>query len=116
MKMTLAQLKREADIWEWSLLENSWYKSVPEFQRAWRKVGSKNTVGFTLLTLKDGKINESSIDWPKASEIEITYSDNHDGWLVQINRVCKGAWGEPDKIHTMIYQLRPNLDSIGIAV
>lgn len=111
MYMTLAQLKRQADIWEWSLLANSWYSSVPDFQKAWRKVGSKNTVGFTLLTEKDGKISESSLDWPKASEVEIVYSYSHKGYLVQITRKCGDR---PD--HIMIYALRPNLEYIGIAV
>jgi len=113
MNMTLSKLKETAELYEWALVHNSWFQSVPDFQSSWRKVNSKNTVGLTLLTYhasNNGKATASHIDWPKASETTITHDSCH--WVVTINRVCKGGHGISDKVHTMIYHLRPNLDLI----
>jgi hypothetical protein len=105
---TLADLKKHAHLYDWSLLSNSWYKEVPFFQSQYRTVARVQSSKLSLNTVKDGKLSESWIDLPKASELTMAINDDCTITLI-IARVCKGCYGEPDKIHTMVYRLRPNL-------
>jgi hypothetical protein len=105
---TLADLKKHAHLYEWALVSNSWYKEVPEFQAEYRSVARVQSSKLSLNTVKDGQQCESWLDFPKASELTMTINDDCTTTLI-IARVCKGFHGEPDKIHTMIYRLRPNL-------
>ena len=110
MYMTLAELKRTAEHFEWALVHNSWYPQVPDYQAQWRAVTRKNSVGMKLKTFKNGEFMEGSIDWPKATEVMIKHDSCH--WVVTINRLCGGHGNIAESTHTMIYHLRPNLNSV----
>lgn len=105
---TLAELKKQIHLFELSLAHNSWYKTVPEFQQVWRSVARVQSGKFSLNTIKDGKLSESWIDFPKASEMTLTI-ENCLIYLT-IERVIPGGFGVEDSTHTMIYKLRPNLN------
>lgn len=108
---TLADIKREANKYEWSLTSNSWYQSVPEFQSAWRKVSRLQSNRLALKTLKDGTESDSWIDFPKASEITIQHN-GLSSYTLTINRIIPGNpnMDRPDSVHTMTYALRPILE------
>lgn len=100
---TLAELKRNIADYELSLKENSWFKQVPAFQKAWRPVATVQSNSFSLLTDKgDSQPSESWCDFPKASELQlIPLSNEQDLHCMIIKRDCG------DKLpHIMIYELR----------
>lgn len=109
---TLADLKREGHLFEWSLQHNSWYATVPDFQKAWRPMSKSNTLAFYLKTNKNGLECDSLIYWPKASELTI----KQDGlqYVLTIERKIPADpnMDREESIHTMIYFLRPNLNLI----
>jgi len=100
---TLSDFKRQVSNYEFSLISNSLYATVPEFQSSWRPVASQNTVGFTLKTTRNGEVSESFLDWPMASELTFK------GSKMTIKRIFPAHAGqlEPKETsHTMIYELR----------
>jgi hypothetical protein len=109
---TLADLKKHAHIYEWALTHNSWYKSVPNFQSAWRSVARVLSNKLALNTIKDGLTIEGWIYFPKASELTISHDSCH--YIITINRVIPADpnMGREESIHTMQYHLRPNLESL----
>lgn len=108
---TLADIKRDAAKYEWSLTANSWYKSVPEFQSAYRRVSRLQGSKFALATIKDGQESDSWIDFPKASEITLRHN-GLSSYTLTINRIIPGNpnMDRPESVHTMVYQLRPILE------
>ena len=101
---TLADLKRNANKFQWSLVKNSWFDGIPEHQKAYRDIGTVQTQRFTLLTNKDGELIESWMDWPKANELTIIPVVAHGvnmGYEVIINRETGAV-----NTHEMIYFLR----------
>lgn len=101
---TLADLKRDASKYQWSLIKNSWYDGIPEYQLAFRDVGRVQGSKFSLWTNKDGSLCESWVDFPKASDLTIEAVMAHGicmGYEVTFKRHVGKA--EP---HTMIYWLR----------
>src|SRR5574338_1087276 len=107
---TLSDLKKHAHLYEWSLIKNSWYKTVPDYQAQWREVTSTNTVGIRLKTIKNGEVIHGFLDWPKASELTIAINDCM--VIVTINRIIPADCNmdRQESIHTMQYHLRPNLN------
>lgn len=105
---TLADLKKTAHKYEWALVSNSWYKQVPEFQAAYRKVSRVQSSKLALETIKDGQSMDSWIDFPKASELEIRHIclSHYD---LTIRRVIEAdeRMQRPESIHTMVYKLKP---------
>lgn len=99
---TLADLKRNAANYKWSLIVNSWFGEVPEFQQVFRKVGRVRTSDFSLLTNKDGVVKESWINWPKAKELTITQLETGN-YHVEMKFDC----GSDRPVHVMAYQLNP---------
>jgi hypothetical protein len=105
---TLADLKRNLHNCEFKLFENSWYKQLPEFQAQWRKVGKVNSVGFTLLTDKqgNGEYSHSHIDYPKASEIQlIQLNEEKTHFTLIIKRDCYTKH-QVTVEHIMIYEIK----------
>jgi len=108
---TLADLKRNAKNYVWSLKENSWFKQIPQFQRDWRSVSIVQSTKMAFDTNKDGIKTQSWMDFPKASELQIIPLGN-DMFTIIIKQVCEQTdndiqhWGKkPD--HIMIYELKP---------
>jgi hypothetical protein len=112
---TLSDLKKHAHIYEWALVSNSWFKQVPDFQASYRTVTRVQSTKLALKTIKDGVISESWIDFPKASELTITLKDCE--YILTINRIIPADLNmqREESIHTMVYKLRPDLASIGVA-
>ena len=98
---TLADLKRNADKYEWYLMENSWFKNVAPHLATWRKVGRIESRRLTLLTERDGKTFESWLDFPKAKELEILAQD-YGKYILIFKMQC-----EHNPEHIMIYHLKP---------
>lgn len=107
---TLSDLKKHIHIYELSLIHNSWYKSVPEHQTAWRSVARVKSNKFSLNTMKDCLTTESWLDFPKASELTLKIENCE--IIMTIKRVIHGGFGVEDSTHTMIYKLRPNLNTL----
>lgn len=102
---TLADLKRNANKFQWSLIKNSWFGAIPEHQLGFRDVGTMKTIEFSLLTNKNGELTDSWIEWPKASELTMHKVIAHGicmGYEVTFTRDT-GAVNP----HVMIYWLRP---------
>ena len=117
---TLADLKRNAHIYEWAMTKNSWYTALESRVTEWREVAETTTkqIGFkTKKVLTDGTIipTTSWLDWPKASELTITQEGCH--YVVTINRTIPADpnMQRKETIHTLQYHLRPNLKLIGIS-
>lgn len=105
---TLSDLKKNASLYEWELISNSWFKELPKFQRTFRKVGRTLSSKFSLLTDKnnDGKLIESWIDFPKASELQILKMTNDETlYTILIKRDC----GKDQPIHEMTYLLKKSI-------
>lgn len=111
---TLKDLKQNAHKYEWSLVKNSWYENVPEFQKAYRKVGRVLTNKFSLLTLKNGIESESWIDLPKASELQIKHF-GLDFYEITIERVINEFHDGSIQYHVMKYKLKPILELFNAA-
>jgi hypothetical protein len=97
---TLADLKRNATNYVWSLKENSWFKQVPQHQRDYRKVGRLLSNKLSFITNINGEQKESWIDFPKATEMQLT-PINDDMYCLIIKRDC----GDKPP-HIMIYELK----------
>jgi hypothetical protein len=67
---TLSDLKRNAKLYTWKLIYNSWYPVAPH-QSHPRKVARIQGDKFSLQTLHNGKASESWLDWPKAKDLSI---------------------------------------------
>lgn len=99
---TLADLKRNADKYEWKLLENSWFERIPPHQKEWRRVSRTMGDKFALETIKDGEKIDSWVSYPRSTELEII--DNEDATFdVIIARDC----GANKPSHIMHYKLKP---------
>jgi hypothetical protein len=98
---TLADLKRNAHLYLWSLKENSWFKQVPTFQAAYRKVGRVQSSKLSLWTDKGNQLTESWIDFPSAKELEIVSLNENEFRLIMTREV-----GQFDPDHIMIYELK----------
>lgn len=101
---TLADLKRNADKYLWSVNFNSWFKEIALHQREFRSVAIKqsNSIGFATIIKGENKI--SWMDWPKASELEIEPINN---WFDNSYRVTITRKIENRPDHVMIYELKP---------
>ncbi len=102
---TLSDLKKNCANYEWALIENSWSKCVPDFQKCFRKVGRVQSQKFTLLTIKNGVESESWVDFPKASELTIQRNIHNlsDSYTIFFTRKC----GENQPDHVMCYLIKP---------
>ena len=76
---TLADLKRQAKNYEWSMLSNSWFKTVPDFLVRFRKVEQTGSRDITFETIKNGVKTYSGTAWPKAKLLEITQHEAIEG-------------------------------------
>lgn len=100
---TLKDLKANAHKYEWKLLSNSFYSSIPSHQDCYRKVGSAKSTRFSLLTNLDGQVKESWVDFPKAKELKITHF-GLDFYRLEITRDLEDSVNNP---HVMVYELKP---------
>lgn len=97
---TLADLKRTAHLYEWSLVHNSWFKDVPSFQREFRRVTKLQSKSFAIGIVKNGELLDSWQDFPKSSELRI----EHNGDLITLT-ITRDCGDRP--AHVMQYILRP---------
>lgn len=96
---TLADLKRDAQNYEWSMIHNSWFTNTNNL-KSFRKVACKNNVGLGFETIRsNGEKAISYLDWPKAKELHITKIDN-ESYHVMIASLCR------DKEHVILYELK----------
>lgn len=100
---TLADLKRDATKYEWSLTSNSWFKEIPAFQKASRRVALVQSNKMAFKTIKDGKETLSWIDFPKASELFICCEETQQLLGVIIIMITRKCGDRPD--HVMTYML-----------
>jgi|HubBroStandDraft_3_1064219.scaffolds.fasta_scaffold900970_1 hypothetical protein len=98
---TLADLKRNAHLYLWSLKENSWFKQIPTFQAAYRKVGRVQSSKLSLGTDKGNQLTESWIDFPKSSELQLI-NLGQERFAIIIKCDC----GSDRPPHIMIYELK----------
>lgn len=112
---TLKDLKSNANKFKWSLIKNSWYQSVPDFQKSPRKVGQVLTNKFSLITIKNGVESESWLDFPKAKELSINKFDNG-VYEITINKILQEYADGSIQYHLMIYRLYPifNFSSVSL--
>jgi len=95
----LADLKRNANRFKWSMVSNSWFNQVPEFLNQFRTVSRLQTQRIAFNTIKDGMARESWTDFPKAKNLEIVALDNGDYHLT--------FKGDNEKDCTLVYLLKP---------
>lgn len=95
----LSQLKLNAHRFEWSMISNSWFDSVPDFLANFRRVSRVQTQRLAFITIKNGESRESWTDFPKASNLIIKALENGD-YFVEFK-------GETEKHCTLKYLLKP---------
>lgn len=107
---TLADLKRQAKNFEWSLQYNSWFPHSTHLKE-YRKVAhiSSVSIGFHIRKA-DGLQAISYLDWPKAKQLSICdvttafFESEKDrfSYKLTLTRDCAD-----NQLHTMIYHLKP---------
>ncbi len=102
---TLADLKRDCDKYEWSLVHSSWYVQVPEHLYQWRRISKKQTNGIFLRTFTGNKIciRHTWFKFPYAKELSI--SKIPDFIKLIITRMESTGYDEK-RIHTMTFYLK----------
>jgi hypothetical protein len=95
----LSELKLNAHRFQWSMLQNTWFDSVPEFLSAFRPVSRVQTQKLAFTTIKNGISTESWTDFPKAKNLSIKALENGD-YIVEFI-------GETEKHCSLTYLLKP---------